>query len=77
MNSGFFFPLLSVFSYTFVSENMTLGGSWECDLIQLRQIMVNHLVLPWQRFQVHEPFVSPEFSLLSSYLSRGLGGWTP
>ena len=69
MNSGIFFPLLSVFSYTFVSENMTLGGSWECDLIQLRQIMVNHLVLPWQRFQVHEPFVSPEFSLLSSYLS--------
>ena len=39
--------------------------------------MVNHLLLPWQRFQVHEPFVSPEFSLLSSYLSRGLGGWTP
>ena len=54
MNSGIFFPLLSVFSYTFVSENMTLGGSWEWDLIQLRQILVNHLVLPWHRFQVHE-----------------------
>lgn len=34
-----------MFSYTFVSENMTLGGSWECDLTQLRQIVVNHLVL--------------------------------
>ena len=39
--------------------------------------MVNHLVLPWHTFQAHEPFVSPEFCLLSGYLSWVHGGRTP